>query len=96
MNESSAEYVVQTIKHFFNNYIVIQYIINNTLEDHILSKVKLNVTNIDSASQLELKYLVSLDPSEEIKYGEKKGVYAILSKENSQEPFPQAKVSQKL
>lgn len=74
--------MVQTIKHFFSNVIVVQYIINNTLEDHILSKVKLNVSNVESSSNLELKYLVPLDPSEEIKYSEKKSVYAILSKEN--------------
>lgn len=96
LNEASAEYVVQTIKHFFNNLIIVQYVVQNTLEDHILSKVKLNVDHVESASNLQLKYLVPLDPSEEIKYGDKKSVYAIISKEACEEPFPSAKIHQKL
>ena len=33
LNENSSEYFIQTIKHFFNDVIIVQYIINNTLED---------------------------------------------------------------
>ena len=41
VNDSTAEYVVQTIKYFFDNFIVVQYSITNTLEDQVLSDVKL-------------------------------------------------------
>jgi len=47
LNDSQAEYVVQTIKHFFDRFIVVQYSVMNTLEDHILSEVKLKVANVE-------------------------------------------------
>jgi len=52
VNDSSAEYVVHTVKHFFDNVIIVQYSITNTLEDQILSDVKLQITNVDSAYNL--------------------------------------------
>jgi hypothetical protein len=33
LNDSSAEYVVHTVRHFFDFVIIIQYAVNNTLED---------------------------------------------------------------
>lgn len=39
LNDNSAEYTVQVIKHFFDKFIIVQYVITNTLEDHILTKV---------------------------------------------------------
>jgi Coatomer gamma subunit appendage platform subdomain len=33
LNDTSSEYVVQTIKHFFDTIIIVQYAITNTLED---------------------------------------------------------------
>ena len=50
LNDSSSEYIVQTMKHFFDKIIVVQYSITNTLEDQILSQVKLVISNIDSSS----------------------------------------------
>lgn len=92
LNDSSSEYVVQTIKHFFNNAIIVQYSITNTLEDQILSKIKLKITNVDSKDNLEIVSVASLPNDEKIKYGEKKYVYAVFSKTNSQTPFPLAKI----
>jgi hypothetical protein len=48
LNDSQAEYVVQTIKHFFDKFIVVQYSILNTLEDQILSDIKLKISNVES------------------------------------------------
>ena len=96
LNDSQAEYVVQTIKHFFDKFIIVQYSILNTLEDHILSDVRLKVSNVDSLYQLKLHSVVHLDKADSIKFNEKKYVYAVLTKEDCEHPFPQGKVTQKL
>jgi len=48
ITDSGAEYVVQTVKHFFQRHIVVQYCISNTLEDQVLDQVKLNITALES------------------------------------------------
>jgi hypothetical protein len=68
----------------------------NTLEDHILSDVKLKVTGLESGYNLKLAKVINLDSSDRIKVNEKRYVYAVLTKEDCEHPFPQAKVSQKL
>lgn len=60
VNDSSAEYVVQTVKHFFDNVIIVQYSITNTLEDQILSDVKLNISNVESAYNLQILKIANL------------------------------------
>lgn len=87
---------MHTIKHFFDSVVIVQYLVNNTLEDQVLKKVKLIVNNVESKDNLELKYVASLPSSEQIKYGDKKYLYAIFSKEQCDTPFPVAKVSHKL
>jgi coatomer protein complex subunit gamma len=64
VNDSAAEYVVQTIKHFFDSVIVVQYSITNTLEDQILSDVKLQVTNVESAYGLSIFKIANLQPGQ--------------------------------
>lgn len=96
LNDSQAEYVVQTIKHFFDKFIIVQYSILNTLEDHILSDLKLKISNVESLYQLKLHSVVHLDQSDFIKFNEKKYVYAVLTKQDCEHPFPQVKVTQKL
>ena len=39
LTDNDAEYVIKGIKHFFETVIVIQYEIQNTIEDQILSEV---------------------------------------------------------
>lgn len=68
----------------------------NTLEDQILSDVKLHVTNVESTYNLSLLRTSGLRSDETIKYGETKYVYAVLSKHGCEHPFPLAKISQKL
>ena len=41
INDSSAEYVVSTAKHFYETIIIVQYGIKNTLDDQVLSNVTL-------------------------------------------------------
>lgn len=65
-----------------------QYFILNTLEDHILSDVKLIVSHVESLYQLKLHSVVHLDKADSIKFNEKKYVYAVLTKEDCEHPFP--------
>lgn len=96
LNDQSAEYTVSTIKHFFDNFIIIQYAITNTLEDHILSKIKLSISSIETTYGLTVKGVASLQANDSIKYSERKFVYAVISKANCEHPFPLCKLSQKL
>ena len=45
------------------------------------SKVKLDVTNVDSLNQLQLFSVANPSKEEKIPYGERKYVYAIFSKD---------------
>jgi len=60
----------------------------NTLEEHILSEVKLKVTNVESLYNLRLQNAVHLEAGHSIKYNEKKYVYAVLTREHCEHPFP--------
>jgi len=89
LNDQSAEYVVSTIKHFFDRFIVVQYMINNTLEDHILSEVKMKVMAVESPGyNLKLFRVVNMDQQDSIKVNQKKYVYIVLTKEDCEHPFP--------
>jgi hypothetical protein len=55
LNDASAEYHVSTIKHFFDTIIIVQYAITNTLDDHILTKVKIQVTGIDTLYNVSIQ-----------------------------------------
>jgi hypothetical protein len=93
LNDTTAEYTVMIIKHFFDNFIIIQYSITNTLEDHILSKVKLAISGIESSYNISVKGVASLLAGDSIKYSERKYVYAVLSKAGCEHPFPLCKLS---
>lgn len=58
--------------------------------------MKLQITSVDSAYNLKIMKVANLQKDESIKYGEKKFVYAIFSKQDCDHPFPLAKVNQKL
>lgn len=73
-----------------------QYAVTNTLEDQILSNVKLQITNVESSYNLQLLRAVALKDGDTIKYGETKYLYGIFTKQNCEHPFPLAKVQQKL
>lgn len=71
-----------------------QYSITNTLEDQILSKVKLAVQTIDN-QYLSVDAIYTLSADERIAYGDKKYIYAVFNKQGDS-PFPVAKVANKL
>ena len=80
LTENDAEYVIKGVKHFFDTVIVVQYEIQNTLEDQILSEVQVKISKLESAHGLKLKGIVPLHEEDQIKYNEKRFAYIILSK----------------
>jgi len=82
LNDSNSEYVVSTVKHFFDNYIVVQYGVKNTIEDQILSSVQLNIQGVETEYNVTVKGVIPLAVGESIKNEETKYVYAILDRMN--------------
>lgn len=96
LTESDAEYVIVSIKHFFEKVVILQYQIQNTIEDQILSKVQVKLSNLESSHGLKVKGTVPLNEDDKIKYNEKRFAYIILTNEACQTPYPHVKISQKL
>lgn len=96
LTENDAEYVIKGIKHFFETVVVLQYEIQNTLEDQILSEVQVKISKLESAHGLKLKGMVPLHEEDQIKFNEKRFAYIILSKAAGQNEFPHITISQKL
>jgi len=49
LTESDAEYVIVAVKHIFENSVIVQYEILNTIEDQILSNVQMQLSNQKSS-----------------------------------------------
>ena len=88
LTESNAEYVIVAIKHFFENVVILQYEIQNTIEDQILSKVQVKISKFDSPSGLKVKGSVPLHEEDRIKYNEKRCAYVILNNQDCETPYP--------
>lgn len=59
LTESETEYVVAAIKHVFNNHVVLQFDIKNTLPDTVLLDVEMVVTPEDDGDvQLEEEFVI--------------------------------------
>lgn len=93
LTESDAEYVIVAIKHFFEKVVILQYQIQNTIEDQILSNVQVKLNNLESEQGLKVKGTVPLNEDDKIKYNEKRFAYIILSNEACQTPYPHVKIS---
>lgn len=96
VNDSSAEYVVSTMKHFYDSYIIVQYGIKNTLEDQVLSNVTLKVNGFVTSSKLQVKGVIPLAEGDAVRYGDQKFVYVVLDRSGCQDPYPTAKIQQAL
>lgn len=96
LTEGDAEYVIVAVKHFFEKVIILQYQIQNTIEDQILSKVQIKLNNLESEHGLKVKGTVPLNEEDQIKYNEKRFAYIILSNEACQTSYPHVKIAQKL
>ncbi|MCJ1331338.1 coatomer subunit gamma [Thelotrema lepadinum] len=58
LTESETEYVVTAIKHIFNEHIVLQYEVKNTLPDTVLENVSVVATPSDEDDSLEDEFIM--------------------------------------
>lgn len=58
LTESETEYVVTVIKHIFNEHIVLQYEIKNTLPDTVLEEVSIVATPSEEDESLEEEFII--------------------------------------
>lgn len=96
LNDSSAEYVISTMKHFYDTLVVIQFGIKNTLEDQALSKVTLKINNFETESGLTVKGVIPLAEGDSIKYADQKFVYLICDRSSCSAEYPICKIEQSL
>lgn len=96
LTESDDIYVITAFKHVFQEVIILQYEILNTLEDQILSKVNIKINNAESQHNLKVKGNVPLNEDDQIKYNERRYAYVILDKTGCTSEYPSLKISQKL
>jgi coatomer protein complex subunit gamma len=76
LTESETEYVVQCIKHIFPNHVVLQFTVQNTIEEQRLD----NVTVVVEPSDGESFEATGEIPVDDITYGTTKNCFAILER----------------
>lgn len=76
LTESETEYVVQCIKHIFPNHVVLQFTVQNTIEDQRLDNVTVVVEPSDGES-FQATGEIAVDG---ITYGTTKNCFAILER----------------
>jgi coatomer protein complex subunit gamma len=76
LTESETEYVVQCTKHIFQNHVVLQFSVQNTIEDQRLD----NVTVLVDDSESEVFSASGEIATEGIRYGESKNCFTVLER----------------
>lgn len=77
LTESETEYVVECVKHVFEAHVVLQFSVQNTIDDQRLDDVTVMVDDSDSAIMTVSGEIAA----EAIKYGETKDCFAILERD---------------
>mmetsp|Transcript_677 Transcript_677/g.1437 ORF Transcript_677/g.1437 Transcript_677/m.1437 type:complete len:984 (-) Transcript_677:33-2984(-) len=75
LTEDETEYVVRCVKHILDNHVVLQFIIENTVENQRLDNV---VVSIESDS--ELYEIIGDVPVDHIRYGTTGNCFAVLQR----------------
>lgn len=86
LTESETEYVVQCVKHIFPNHIVLQFSVQNTIEEQRLD----NVTVVIDDSESEVFKASGEIAVDGITYGETKHCFTILER-NAESPLSSSK-----
>jgi coatomer protein complex subunit gamma len=85
LTESETEYVVNCIKHIMPEYVVLQFSVQNTIEDQRLDNVRVSVEGSDDGAIFEVTGEVAAD---DIKYGSTKHCFTILKRDPEQRLTP--------
>jgi len=85
LTESETEYVVQCTKHIFQTHVVLQFSVQNTIEEQRLDNV---TVLIDDSASVSNAFTASGEIAcDGIKYGESKNCFTILERTNVDEPL---------
>lgn len=82
LTETEMEYVVSCVKHIFADHVILQFYVLNTLDDHVLQNVRVNVSVADE----DLYTIESVVPAAVAKYGEKASSFVSLKRTG--DPLP--------
>ncbi|CAG8677291.1 79_t:CDS:10, partial [Acaulospora morrowiae] len=82
LTESETEYVVSCIKHMFNEHIVFQFNITNTLNDQVLENVTVLMQSEADDSSLVEEFVI---PAPKLLYDQAGSVYVAFRKANPEE-----------
>ena len=87
LTESETEYIVSVVKHIFNEHIVLQFDIQNTLPGTILEKVSILSTpsEEDGESALEEEFII---PASKLASDESGTVYVSFKRKQGDKSFP--------
>lgn len=76
LTEVEAEYVIHCIKHIFSNHVVLQFLVQNTLEDQIMQNVHVNIGTDSSVFSV-----IGEIPATNICYGVTSSCFSILERD---------------
>ena len=76
LTETEMEYVVTLTKHIFEDFVVLQFGVLNTIDDQLLKDVHLEL-EISDEDSFTVDQII---PAEEAKYGEKTNTYVVLKR----------------
>ena len=79
LTESETEYVVECVKHIFEEHIVLQFIVQNTLDDQRLDNVTVSVESDDGIFEVTGEIA-----AEQIKYGDTANCFTVLQRNASE------------
>ena len=82
LTESEMEYVVKCVKHIFDDHVVLQFSVLNTIDDQRLMQVTVNVEGHDDGYEIE-----HVIPAEVARYGEPSNCFVSLLKV-TEDPVP--------
>lgn len=85
LTESETEYVVTCIKHIMAEYVVLQFTVQNTIDDQRLDSCTVSVEGSDDGALYEVAGVVAADP---IKYGDTKHCFTVLKRSLDQAMAP--------
>lgn len=79
LTESETEYVVACVKHLMEEHVVLQFTVQNTIEDQRLDNVSVSIDATDS----ELYEVIGEIPATSIGYGKTESCFALLQRDTS-------------
>lgn len=83
LTETETEYMVQCVKHIFDEHVLFQFTVSNTVEDQLLEKVVVSMENEDDECELEEELAI---PVEQVPYGVPGVTYVCFRRDESTVP----------